>query len=70
MQVAGAEVEEIRQGDVVWIGPHERHWHGAAPDTAMTHIAIQEQRDGKTVTWMDNVTDAEYCGEAGAKSAE
>ena len=58
----GGPVEEIRPGDVVWIPPGEMHWHGAAPATAMTHIAIQERLDGKTVDWMEKVTDAEYEG--------
>lgn len=60
VQRDGGPVEEIRQGDVVWFEPDERHWHGAAPDTALSHIAIQEVKDGKVVTWMDHVTDAEY----------
>jgi 4-carboxymuconolactone decarboxylase len=53
-------IEEIRPGDVVWIPPGEKHWHGAAPDTAMTHIAITEHLDGKTVDWLEKVSDAEY----------
>ncbi|MFN8625763.1 MAG: cupin domain-containing protein [Candidatus Binatia bacterium] len=53
-------IEEIRQGDVVWFAPEERHWHGAAPDTGMSHIALQEVKDGQVVTWMEHVTDAEY----------
>lgn len=53
-------VEEIRPGDVVWFEPGERHWHGAAPTTAMTHIAIQESLDGKAVDWMEKVSDADY----------
>ncbi len=53
-------VEEIRPGDVVTVGPHEKHWHGASPATAMTHLAIQESADGKYVEWMEKVTDAEY----------
>src|SRR5580692_1502734 len=56
----GGPVEEIRPGDVVWIPPGEKHWHGAAPTTAMTHIAIQEQLDGKAVEWMEKVTDEQY----------
>ncbi len=56
----GGPVEEIRQGDVVWFAPEERHWHGAAPDAGMSHIAIQEVKDGRVVTWMAHVTDAEY----------
>jgi hypothetical protein len=49
-------------GDVVWIPPGEKHWHGASPTTAMTHIAIQEQRDGKAVEWMEQVSDEQYQG--------
>jgi 4-carboxymuconolactone decarboxylase len=56
----GDAVEEIRQGDVVWIPPGVKHWHGAAPDSPMTHIAITEQLDGKTVEWMEKVSDAQY----------
>jgi quercetin dioxygenase-like cupin family protein len=56
----GGPVEEIRPGDVVWIPPGEKHWHGAAPTTAMTHIAIQEQLDGKVVDWMEKVSDHQY----------
>ena len=56
----GGPVEEIRPGDVVWIPPAEKHWHGAAPTTAMTHIAIQEQLDGKAADWMEQVTDEQY----------
>ena len=56
----GGPIEEIRPGDVVSILPGEKHWHGAAPATAMTHIAIQEQLDGKAVNWMEHVTDDEY----------
>src|SRR4051794_15304376 len=53
-------VEEIRPGDVVWIPPGEKHWHGASPSTAMTHIAIQEALDGKAVDWMEKVSDEQY----------
>src|SRR5262245_14408951 len=53
----GGLIEEIRPGDVVWFSPGEKHWHGAAPTTAMTHIAIQEALDGKTVEWMEKVSD-------------
>jgi quercetin dioxygenase-like cupin family protein len=56
----GGPVEEIRPGDVVWFPPGEKHWHGAAPSTAMTHTAIQEKLDGKTVDWMEQVSDAQY----------
>ncbi|MBY3193952.1 (R)-mandelonitrile lyase [Rhizobium laguerreae] len=62
VQREGGPVEEIRAGDVVWFAPGERHWHGASPTTAMTHIAIQEQLDGKVVDWMEHVTDAQYQG--------
>ena len=50
-------IEEIRPGDVVWVSPGEKHWHGATPTTGMTHIAIQEKKDGKVVDWMEHVTD-------------
>jgi quercetin dioxygenase-like cupin family protein len=56
----GAPVEEIRPGDVVWFAPGEKHWHGASPMTAMTHIAIQEALDGKSADWMEHVTDEQY----------
>ena len=56
----GGPIEEIRPGDVVWIPPAEKHWHGAAPMTAMTHIAIAEALDGKSVEWMERVTDEQY----------
>ena len=56
----GGPIEEIRPGDVIWFAPGEKHWHGAAPATAMTHLAIQEKLDGKTVDWMEQVTDAQY----------
>lgn len=55
----GGPVEEIRAGDVVWFEPGEKHWHGASPTTAMTHIAIQEALDGKVVEWMEQVRDEE-----------
>lgn len=56
----GGPIEEIRPGDVVWFAPGEKHWHGAAATTAMTHIAIQERLDGKTVDWMEHVSDEQY----------
>ncbi|PWT93222.1 MAG: cupin domain-containing protein [Acidobacteria bacterium] len=56
----GGPIEEIHPGDVIWFSPGERHWHGATPITAMTHIAIQEQLDGKMVEWMEKVTDEQY----------
>jgi quercetin dioxygenase-like cupin family protein len=62
VQREGGPVEEIRPGDVVWFAPGEKHWHGASPTTAMTHIAIQEVKDGKVVDWMDKVTDPQYGG--------
>jgi len=58
------EVQEIRPGDVVWFPPNEKHWHGATPTSAMTHIAIQEALDGKVVEWMEHVSDAAYKGKA------
>jgi len=61
-QRLGGPVEEIRPGDVIWFSPGEKHWHGAAPTTAMTHTAIQEQLDGKTVEWMEKVSDEQYKG--------
>ncbi len=58
----GGPVEEIRPGDVVWIPPGQKHWHGASPSTAMTHIAITEHLDGKVVDWMEKVNDEQYGG--------
>ena len=55
-------VEKIRPGDVIYIPADEKHWHGATPTTAMTHIAIYEQIDGKSVEWMEKVTDEQYTG--------
>ena len=62
-QQEGGRVEEIRPGDVVWVPPNVRHWHGASPTNAMTHIAIQEAFDGKAVDWLEHVSEAEYLGE-------
>jgi quercetin dioxygenase-like cupin family protein len=59
-QREGGPLEEIRPGDVVTFAPNEKHWHGAAPTTAMTHIAIQESLDGKAVDWLEKVTDEQY----------
>jgi quercetin dioxygenase-like cupin family protein len=56
----GGPIEEIRPGDLIWFPPEEKHWHGAAPTTAMTHIAMQEQLSGKPVDWMEKVTDEQY----------
>jgi len=60
VQREGGPIEAIRPGDVVWFPPGEKHWHGAPPTTAMTHIAIQERLDGKVVDWLEHVTDEEY----------
>jgi quercetin dioxygenase-like cupin family protein len=60
VQRDGGPVEEIRPGDVVWFTPGEKHWHGASPTSAMTHIAIQEALDGKAVDWMEKVSDEQY----------
>ena len=56
----GGPVEEIGPGDVIWFAPGEKHWHGASPTSAMTHIAIQEALDGKVVEWMEHVSDQQY----------
>ncbi|CAN7523756.1 cupin domain-containing protein [Pararhizobium sp. LjRoot235] len=60
VQREGGLIEEIRPGDVVWFEPGEKHWHGASPTVAMTHVAIQENLDGKVVDWMEKVTDQQY----------
>jgi len=60
VQREGGPVEDIRPGDVVWIPPNVKHWHGATATTAMTHIAIQEKLNGSPVTWMEKVTDEQY----------
>src|SRR5947209_5031897 len=60
VQREGGPIEEIRPGDVVWFPPGLKHWHGAAPTNAMTHIAIQEALDGKVVDWMEKVSDEQY----------
>ena len=60
VQREGGPIEEIRPGDVVWFPPGEKHWHGASPSTSMTHIAVQEQRDGKAVDWLEHVSDEQY----------
>lgn len=59
-QREGGPVEEIRPGDVIWFEPGEKHWHGATATTGMTHIAIQEKRDGKAVDWMEQVSETQY----------
>ena len=56
----GGPIEDIWPGDVIWFPPGEKHWHGATPTTAMTHIAIQERLDGKTADWMEQVSDEQY----------
>jgi quercetin dioxygenase-like cupin family protein len=61
-QRRGGPIEEIRPGDVISFAPGEKHWHGASPTTAMTHIAIQERLDGKAVEWMEKVSDEQYDG--------
>ena len=60
VQREGGPIEEIRPGDVVWFPPGEKHWHGATPTTAMTHIAIQEALNGKAVDWMEHVSEEQY----------
>jgi quercetin dioxygenase-like cupin family protein len=60
----GGQIEEIRPGDVVWFAPGEKHWHGATASKAMTHIAVQEQLDGKVVDWMEQVSDDQYRAES------
>jgi quercetin dioxygenase-like cupin family protein len=62
VQREGGPIEEIRAGDIVWFPPGEKHWHGASPSTAMSHIAIAESLDGKVVDWMEKVSDAQYAG--------
>lgn len=59
-QREGGAIEDIRPGDVVWFEPGEKHWHGATPTTAMTHIAFQEKLNGSPVTWLEHVTDDQY----------
>ena len=60
VQRDGGPIEQIRAGDVVWFPPGERHWHGATPTAAMSHIAVQEKLDGRNVEWMEKVTDQQY----------
>lgn len=59
-QAEDGPVRRLRPGDSVWFPPGQKHWHGAAPDTAMSHLAIQEARDGSTATWLEPVSDADY----------
>lgn len=63
VQREGGPIEDIHPGDVIQFAPGEKHWHGAAPTTAMTHIAIQEAQDGKAVEWMEHVSDEQYLSE-------
>ncbi|UZR96838.1 (R)-mandelonitrile lyase [Chondrinema litorale] len=60
VQREGGPIEEIRPGDVVWFPPNEKHWHGASPEKAMSHIAIQEEVDGDVVNWLEKVSDEQY----------
>jgi quercetin dioxygenase-like cupin family protein len=60
VQREGGRIEEIRAGDIIWFPPGEKHWHGASPATAMSHIAIAEALDGNVVEWMEKVSDAQY----------
>jgi quercetin dioxygenase-like cupin family protein len=65
VQTKGGPIHEIKPGDVVFISPGEKHWHGASPTTGMVHVAMQESLDGNHVTWMEHVTDAEYNAKVG-----
>ncbi len=65
VQTKGGPVQELRPGDVVWIPPNEKHWHGGSPTNGMTHIAMQELLDGNYANWMEPVTDAEYSAKVG-----
>lgn len=69
-QCGDGPVTEIHAGDVIWCPPGHRHWHGAKPTTAMTHLAIQESLDGKAVVWMELVTDEQYLAGISTKSGE
>jgi quercetin dioxygenase-like cupin family protein len=60
VQTWGGPIREIRAGDTVWIAPGEKHWHGAAPTSAMVHLAMQESLDGAHVTWLEHVSDEQY----------
>ncbi len=64
IQSWGGPIQEIRAGDVVWIPPGEKHWHGAGPTTMMAHISMQEGQDGVAVDWLEHVTDEQYAGQA------
>lgn len=58
----GGPIENVRPGDVIWFPPGEKHWHGASPETAMTHIAINEVKDGRVVDWLEHVSSEQYDG--------
>jgi len=62
VQLWGGPIREIRAGDTVWIAPGEKHWHGAAPEHVMEHLAMQEHQNGEHVKWLEPVTDAQYLG--------
>ncbi len=64
-QTKGGPIHEIRPGDVIWIPPNEKHWHGGSPTSGMTHIAMQESLDGNYSNWVEPVTDAEYSAKVG-----
>jgi quercetin dioxygenase-like cupin family protein len=68
VQREGGPIEEIRPGDIVWFAPGERHWHGATPTTAMTHIAIAEKLNGSPVDWLEKVTDEQYSARAAGET--
>jgi quercetin dioxygenase-like cupin family protein len=68
VQREGGPIEEVRPGDVIWFPPGLRHWHGATPTTALTHIAIQEALNGKAVEWMEHVSDEQYGARTDASS--
>lgn len=70
VQRDGGPIEEIHPGDIVWFSPGEKHWHGAAPNTAMTHTAIQEALEGKLVDWMEKVSDEQYNAGPAAKPTQ
>jgi quercetin dioxygenase-like cupin family protein len=67
VQRDGGPIEEIRAGDIVWFSPGEKHWHGAAPTCAMSHVAIAESLHGRAVDWLEHVTDAQYGADPGAR---
>lgn len=69
-QMWGSPKEEIKQGDVVWFPPGEKHWHGATESTAMSHIAIVEKLGGKTAEWLEQVTDGDYSAESSSSAVE